>query len=50
MQYKISDMLYKTSYTGYDILFSKDDISFIQLNKVSKLVCQVSIAINILFN
>ena len=41
MLYKISDMLYKISYIGY-ILFTKEDISFVQLNKISHLVYQIS--------
>ena len=34
-------MLYKISYIGYDSLFSEEDISFIQLNKISLLVYQI---------
>ena len=41
MLFKISDMLYKISYIGY-ILFTKEDISFIQSNKISHLVHQKS--------
>ena len=37
--YKIPDMLYKD--IGY-ILFTKEDISFIQSNKISHLVYQIS--------
>ena len=39
MLYKISDMLYKISYIGY-ILVTKEDISSIQLKKISHLVYQ----------
>ena len=35
-------MLYKISHIGYDILFTKEDISFIQSNKISHLVYQIS--------
>ena len=42
MTYKISNMLYKISDIGYDILFTKEVISFIQLNRISHLVYQVS--------
>ena len=37
MLYKISHMLYKISHIGF-ILFTKEDISFIQSNKISYLV------------
>ena len=42
MLFKIPDMLCKISYIGYDILIAKEDISFIQLNKISRLVYQIS--------
>ena len=39
MLYNISGMLYKVSYIGYKI-FTKRDISYIQLNKISRLLYQ----------
>ena len=53
MLYKISDMLCKISFIGYKI-FTKEDISFIQLNKIFHfsisdiLFCISDIYINIL--
>ena len=41
MLFKISDMLY-ISYRIQDILFTKVHISFIQSNKISHLVYQIS--------
>ena len=35
MLYEISDKVYKIPHIEYDILFTKEDISFIQLNKIS---------------
>ena len=40
MLYKIFDMLYKISNLGY-ILFTKEAISFNNLNKISHLVYQI---------
>ena len=42
MLYKISDMLYKLSHIGYKIS-TKEDISFIQSNKMSHILYHIFI-------